>query len=174
MQTFSIRTPEDIDVLVRRACKFAPEDSFVIVPVGVGGAFARVDLDTPDALRGAFSDARGTGWTKVLVAIYTDGPHYFSQGVVESILPGVEVVAVITRPNPTESDFREGDLVALTLHVTDVTEAETRAWQAYWEGDGALAWRYLARARDLGTVSADAEGLALLLRTGIDPHHHQG
>lgn len=173
MTTLTIRKPEDVDAIVRTALKFSPADSVVVIPIGGGAApFARVDLDTPTVLREAFSSVLPY-WQRtrgVVVAIYSDGSPAVD---VACVLPGVNVLLTVQRPNPGADAFREADLVALTQHVDTSAEAVSKAWSAYEAGDGALAWRYIDRARQIGLTpseNASVRDLDYLMTEAIDPH----
>ena len=165
--TIVIRNPQDVDNVVRMALHFAPEDSFVVVPVSGGNApVARVDLGPSDILRETFADVLDR-WTNVLVAIYGDAPDLD----VESILPGVNVLAVVNLPNPDGDAFRRANLASLVAHIATAEDAEAAAWDAYKGGDGALAWECLDRAKDLaGSLTMRGTTLAAMLAKAVNPY----
>lgn len=174
----SISSPADVPRLVREVIGFEPTDSLVVIGLG-GGVIARIDLGDVAVMAMSLQPAVPHLSNGAIVATY--GPSGDVGRVVAAVL-GVRVMAcahiwqgVATLGNQSEPYAGDGrtraDLATdVAAAVSDADEADDEATRAWRAGNGALAWAYLDRARELrGSHSDRGRELAHRLQTAQDP-----
>lgn len=198
MTTVTARTRNDLLAVVPRVLGFAPSESIVVMGTG-GGLTARLDLTEKvtqlrETLRPAEQNWRAHG--PVVVVVYAAEPlsAFFLLNDLESWLPDTPVAdafavvdGLIVEPDghiegPVEpSDVANAlpeaaasrdELEARAADCESATEAAALAVDSYREGQGALAWAYIDRARALDPnefVAAALNVLERLIRDCVDP-----
>lgn len=181
-----IRTVAEVPVAIDAMMGFTPMESLVIVGLGAGPV-ARVDL-SPEAVASLAPAVRH--WGRVMIVVYSETPAAASYGAAfTEAYPTVDVVDVLevrdgmvtsqhfgtTEPvapiapgilgDRLIADSRD-DVVAEAERVTDPAEALRLAEAYYGAGDGARAWVYCDRARELG---ADPSAIEHRLTNADDP-----
>lgn len=177
METLTIKTRDDITAAATHVLGFTPSESLVIVGIGCQ-PHVRVDLPTNAVELAELIEALTPAYRywqdqRLLVAIYTDKPRvarFVERRLVDIIpLTVANVVACETFSNP-EGAGREV-LIAQASEATEPAEAEARALKAFKDGQGALAWCYVDRARELaeGQPTPIADVVAKALVNAVDP-----
>jgi hypothetical protein len=184
MTTLKLSTPGDIPLVAAHVLGFIPSDSLVILGIG-GGPHARVDLG-PEAV--ASLSVALPHWSTVLAVVYSDDATDLEayRVALDLAFPTLQVVnivhvdpagrvngqhsaATVETPHKRIASSRD----ELTREAADEHDADTAlvvALTAYEVGDGAKAWIYLDRARELGLADdTQARELDRKLRTAVDP-----
>lgn len=180
----TLNGPADIPVAVAAVLGFVPSNSMVVVAMA-GGPTARVDLG-PQTID-AFSVAVGY-WSQVLLAIYSDDQadavlygqqfrdaypdinvivvtHVDPSGAVD----GAHQASTVEVPDHIRIAPGRESLQAEAAEVDDADAALATAYDAFFGGDGARAWIFLDRSRELGLNMSAQDRLEYYLSQGVNP-----
>ena len=186
MTAVHIDNVADFPIAVSAIIGFTPVESLVVAGLS-GGPTARVDLG-PGAIESLAPAVRH--WDRVIVLVYSDDPVSTSYAdAFADTYPSVNVLDILTvtgdmvssrhfgTTEPVASiapgilgdrliaDSRES-VVAEADRVTEPAEALRLAEAYYRAGDGARAWVYVDRARELG---GDPSVMEAALMNADDP-----
>lgn len=187
----TIKTLADIPAATAAVLGFEPAESLVVMGLSGQGPIARVDLgDDPVEAVLAMRPA-AHHWDRVMLIVFSDEttsahirtafasayPHVTvvdaldvtSRGIVSSTITGrserVAEIAPGVLGDRIVAPSRDS-VVTEAQRVTDPAEALRLAEGYYRHGDGARAWAYVDRARELGADPSRVEGW---LETATNP-----
>lgn len=181
-ESLRISGPQDIINIVPRLLGFVPTESLVVVGVGQGVPFARLDLDCDPVAAFAETSHLWDGAPTFLL-VYTETPERaaYIASLRDLILPGAKVFDVIqVTPDavvgPTGNAATDARRVAPTREAlrdlyngASDEEIETIAVAAYANGQGALARIGLDIATERGYSSPVLERLEIALNLATRP-----
>lgn len=178
IENIRIQTLADLPAAIDALLGFRPTESLVVMGNGQGPT-ARVDLG-PGAVEALAPAVRH--WRDVLLLVYSEAPMallYLAEFT--AAYPEVNVLDALDVKGDTVTSLHSGetvtvapiapgilgdrivapsreDLIAEAQGVTDAAVAESLAEGYYASGDGARAWIYVDRARELGGDPTWIEG----------------